>query len=191
MKLFVLFGLWLGYGLLHSLLATSAFKSLIIKHIPIKTHYRLIYNTIATFLLVGLLAYQFSLSASYLWLNTSVEHIIGLGAILASIYLFRLAFRSYDSSEFLGLKYEDEQANQLKQDGVLQYVRHPLYSATLLLIWGAFLLINTDTMLTMCLALTLYLFVGIYWEEKKLIKTYGETYREYRKKVPMLIPPFL
>jgi methanethiol S-methyltransferase len=39
------------------------------------------------------------------------------------------------------------------------------------------------------LACTLvYLVAGIYLEEQKLIKVFGERYLDYRKKVPMLIP---
>ena len=36
--------------------------------------------------------------------------------------------------------------------------------------------------------LTVYLIVGTYLEEKKLVREFGESYRSYQKKVSMLIP---
>lgn len=38
------------------------------------------------------------------------------------------------------------------------------------------------------LAMTLYLVVGSYLEERKLVLEYGEMYRRYQQKVPGLIP---
>jgi len=40
----------------------------------------------------------------------------------------------------------------------------------------------------MNLILTSYLIVGTYLEEKKLVREFGENYRNYQKKVSMLIP---
>jgi protein-S-isoprenylcysteine O-methyltransferase Ste14 len=42
--------------------------------------------------------------------------------------------------------------------------------------------------LVIVVGMSLYLSVGIYYEEKKLIAIYGEEYELYRKKVPALVP---
>lgn len=191
MKHLALFTLWFGYGLLHSLLATSRFKTLMLRYFSKKNHYRIWYNVIATLLLIGLLTIQFSVKSNALWTNSYVEQFVGILSVIVGVYLMRSAFRSYSTSEFLGLTATADEFSAFCQDGLLAYVRHPLYSATLLIIWGAFLFSNTSSMLTMCMALTLYLIIGIYWEEKKLIAAYGDVYKEYRQRVPMLIPPII
>lgn len=37
-------------------------------------------------------------------------------------------------------------------------------------------------------AATLYIFVGIQFEERDLVREFGDTYRAYRNQAPMLVP---
>ena len=68
------------------------------------------------------------------------------------------------------------------------YVRHPLYFATLLLIWGMFLVFPKDTVLVLVVITNLYLIVGTKLEENKLVNDFGDVYLDYQKRVPMLLP---
>jgi protein-S-isoprenylcysteine O-methyltransferase Ste14 len=70
--------------------------------------------------------------------------------------------------------------------GILQYVRHPWYSSAIILVW-AFGPISDVTLITKII-LTVYIIIGTFLEEKKLIRAIGTPYLEYRQKVPMLIP---
>jgi protein-S-isoprenylcysteine O-methyltransferase Ste14 len=54
------------------------------------------------------------------------------------------------------------------------------------LIW--LLPILTWNLLALNLGLTAYVFIGAYFEERKLLLEFGESYAEYRKRTPMLIP---
>jgi protein-S-isoprenylcysteine O-methyltransferase Ste14 len=38
------------------------------------------------------------------------------------------------------------------------------------------------------IVLTIYLVVGAYYEERKLVREFGEAYTSYQQKTPMLIP---
>ncbi len=67
-------------------------------------------------------------------------------------------------------------------------LRHPLYLGFLLAFW--FTPVMNVTHLFFAVLMTLYVLLGIYWEEKDLIRDFGDTYREYKQKVPMFFPHF-
>jgi protein-S-isoprenylcysteine O-methyltransferase Ste14 len=91
---------------------------------------------------------------------------------------------------FLGLSQlmgeKQEVSPQLVTSGLYRWVRHPLYTAGLVFIW--FTPFMTQNLLALYAGFTLYLVVGASFEERKLLREFGETYIEYRKRTPMLIP---
>jgi protein-S-isoprenylcysteine O-methyltransferase Ste14 len=70
--------------------------------------------------------------------------------------------------------------------GPYKWVRHPLYTFMLLIMWSCpdysadRLLFNTTW--------TIWVFMGTVLEERDLASAFGESYRDYQKNVPMLIP---
>jgi protein-S-isoprenylcysteine O-methyltransferase Ste14 len=102
-----------------------------------------------------------------------------------------IAFKNYSGQEFLGLdfnKKEKQQNPSLTTSGLNKYVRHPLYFASVLIVWGYFLAKPDVTILIMTSVISVYLIIGTKLEEQKLIKEFGEQYKAYIKKVPMLLP---
>jgi len=41
---------------------------------------------------------------------------------------------------------------------------------------------------TLYAAVTIYILIGAYFEERKLLREFGEAYADYRSRTPMLIP---
>jgi protein-S-isoprenylcysteine O-methyltransferase Ste14 len=70
--------------------------------------------------------------------------------------------------------------------GPYQWVRHPLYLFMLMMIWSCPNL--TKDRLLFNILWSVWIFVGTILEERDLVKQFGDVYREYQQKVPMLFP---
>jgi protein-S-isoprenylcysteine O-methyltransferase Ste14 len=70
--------------------------------------------------------------------------------------------------------------------GPYRWMRHPLYFFCLLLIWSCPDL--TADRLLFNILWTAWIIVGTVLEERDLVADFGESYRDYQHKVPMLIP---
>lgn len=104
-----------------------------------------------------------------------------LALFFGALYLMLAAFKVYGLMSFLGLKPEKK---ELKREGILLRLRHPLYTAGFILLWVR------DQSLSwfwVDLLLTAYLLVGTKLEEKKLKLMFPE-YERYQKEVPGFWP---
>ena len=86
--------------------------------------------------------------------------------------------------------YQVKPSTELRQEGIHNYVRHPLYLGTLLFIWGLFFIFPMLNNLIAVIIITGYTLIGIRLEEKKLLIEFGNLYAGYISRVPMLIPRF-
>ena len=70
--------------------------------------------------------------------------------------------------------------------GLYRLVRHPLYVGWFFAFWA------TPTMtvahLVFAIATSAYILIAIQLEERDLVREFGDTYEDYRRRVPMLIP---
>ncbi len=70
--------------------------------------------------------------------------------------------------------------------GLYRIVRHPLYLFCLMFIWSCPDL--TLDRLLFNILWTIWIFAGTIFEERDLVSVFGEEYKEYQKRVPMLLP---
>jgi protein-S-isoprenylcysteine O-methyltransferase Ste14 len=84
------------------------------------------------------------------------------------------------------LRSVEPQKALLVTHGPYRWVRHPLYLSALVMIWSYPDL--TLDRLILNLLFTVWVIVETLIEERNLVATYGEEYRIYQRKIPMLLP---
>lgn len=186
-----LVGLWLFFGLTHSLLATDWFKQLAARVAGrYFRYYRLGYSLFAFFLLGLIVYYEWQLPAAWLWHPPLPVRVLAGMAALLGLGIMAVCIRRY----FFYLSGVDVLFRRspapmgLVTGGLNGYVRHPLYSGTLLAVWSFFFLFPERGYLITCCLVTLYTWIGAYWEERKLRREFGQAYEAYQRRVPMLFP---
>jgi protein-S-isoprenylcysteine O-methyltransferase Ste14 len=102
-------------------------------------------------------------------------------------------FFNYDSLSFFGIrqilnfgkeiKVNPDEA--IKRNGLLGIIRHPMYLALIIFLWST---IFTAMDFFINVLLTVYVIIGTYLEEKKLVREFGNAYVKYQHEVPMLLP---
>jgi protein-S-isoprenylcysteine O-methyltransferase Ste14 len=111
----------------------------------------------------------------------------GIAILMLGLMIIKLSFKQYRLRSFIGIEVE---GNEFIRSGILECVRHPLYTATILIIVAFFLILPTKSILLVNLLTFIYLVIGIFLEERKLTIQYGAKYLRYKEEVPSIIPKF-
>ena len=169
---------WIAFFCLHSLLADLSVKAFFYQLFPrLQKTYRLFYNAFATISLSLATFVHFQQVSQEIFTATVWLKIIAIALALTGGWVLRLAFKNYDTQEFIGFRQQQEAKevhNHLNIQGVNAQVRHPIYSGSLLIFVGVFTYQPTFANLLLLGIVLFYVFVGIYLEERKLIKTFGQ-----------------
>lgn len=182
---------WIIFGLLHSLLAAERVKAFFSRLMGNQfRYYRLYYSILSFLILGGILAFQFRYEDSLLFRLPAYVKAVILFPLFCSLLIMSVCIRKYffHLSGIDVLFPQKQGGPQLETGGLNRYVRHPLYSGTILLVWCLFLLFPTSMNGISAFMITLYTCIGTLFEEKKLRRTFGEAYIVYQQRVPMLVP---
>jgi methanethiol S-methyltransferase len=183
--------LLLGFALQHSVMARKGFKHWLTRFIPEPAE-RSTYVLASSLALIALFAFWRPLGGTVWSVKEPVLAAVlyGLCAfgwllVLATTFLinhFDLFGLRQVSLYLISTPYRPI---GFRTPGPYRLVRHPLYVGWLLAFW------STPTMtaahLLFAIATTGYILVAIRLEERDLIASLGEAYRDYRRHVPMLI----
>jgi protein-S-isoprenylcysteine O-methyltransferase Ste14 len=188
----VLIILWLAYFAIHSVMASLAFKRKIQRLFPgIMPWYRIIFNSASIVLIFPPLAWMFAIRGEWLWEWQGIWAYLANALAIAALFGIGWSMRSYDGSEFLGIRQARDGRESITDDETFKlstlhrYVRHPWYALSLVLIWTR----DMDAaLLITALSVSLYFVIGSRLEERKLITYHGELYRRYMQRVPALVP---
>lgn len=184
----------LVYGVVHSALATIGFKSRLRSWLGpgADRWYRLAYNAFAILTLLPILALTASLPDRELYVIPAPWSYLALVGQLLALVALAIGLLQTGVYSLLGfeqmLNASPDSSLQMVTSGLYRWVRHPLYTAGLAFIWLTSPM--TRNLLALNIGLTLYLILGAIYEERKLVREFGEQYTRYQQEVPMLIPRF-
>lgn len=184
--------LLLLFGFQHSLMARKRFKAWLFNYLP-RSVERATYCLATSVVLFAIVYFWFPMKGD-IWQVTSASTALivqGLGG--AGWLLLVLATFQIGHFELFGLKQtfaplvgKEMPEPAFKTPGLYKLVRHPIQLGVLIGIWVV--PVSSLNHLVLALGMTIYIFVGLYFEEKDLIREFGNTYRAYKKRVGKVIP---
>ncbi|NBC65874.1 MAG: DUF1295 domain-containing protein [Bacteroidetes bacterium] len=190
--LFINLGLIILFGLQHTVMARKSFKerwtNIVAKSIERSTY--VLFSSLALILLLWL----WQLISGTIWQVEAswLSVVLQWGFWLGWLVLF-LSTWMIDHFNLFGLKqvWNYLRRNEQNQPGFIEpgfykYVRHPLMLGFLIAFWATPHM--TVGHFVFSAGMTLYIFVGVYYEEKAMARRFGDDYQDYRERVPKFIP---
>jgi len=185
-------GLIALFGLQHSIMARRGFKSWLTRFIPPAAE-RSTYM-LATALVTFTLCLSWQPLPEVIWQaqNPVVSHILlgiglgGWGLVLVSTFLInhfdlfglRQVVMNFAKRAYTHLPF--------KAVALYRYIRHPIMTGVFIGIWVTPMM--TVGHLLFALGMSVYILVGVYHEEKDLIREFGDKYRRYIQGTGRFVP---
>jgi protein-S-isoprenylcysteine O-methyltransferase Ste14 len=182
------------FGFFHSLMARDSFKRWWTKIIPESAERPTYVLQSAVFLAVAMFYWQPMPQVIWaidgVWaVLTQVLFVLGVATLLTSTFLI-------DHFELFGLKQVWYASRDRKipeprfvQPLLYRIVRHPMQLGMITLLFATPLM--TVGHLVFATSMTIYVLIGLYFEERALLRQFGDQYARYQEQVPMLIPRLL
>lgn len=185
-------GLIVLFAVQHSVMARQGFKKIWSKFIPRpieRSTYVLITSLIFLLMIEQWRSIQGEVWHLYLpglqWMMW-VLFITGWGLVFYSSFLINHFDLFGLRQVFLAFKNLSYTPLPFYVNNLYCIVRHPLYLGVIIGMWA--IPVMTFSHLFFSASMTLYIFIGMYLEEKDMVHFFGDEYRDYQKQVPKIFP---
>ena len=179
------------FGFFHSLMARDAFKRWWTRFVPEAAERPTYVLQSAVFLLVAMLFWQ-PLPA-VIWQLDGVAAVVARGIFVVGVVTLLISTFLIDHFELFGLKQvwhasreRDIPEPRFIQPFLYRVVRHPMQLGMVILLFATPLM--TVGHLVFASLMSVYVLIGLYFEERSLLHQFGDEYRDYQARVPMLVP---
>lgn len=175
------------FALHHSVLARSGAKRWLTRHLSPALE-RTTYVWVASLLFL-IVCFCWQPVPGVLYGQTGIAALMHWLVVLAGVWLTARAARVLDPLELAGIRQASGQAtqSQFRVVGPYRWLRHPIYLAWMLLVFGVPHM--TATRFVFAVVSTLYLIVAIPFEERSLVEAFGDEYRAYQRQVRWRLVP--
>jgi len=195
--------IFLLFAFIHSITVTHKFKHAckdLFGDTFMRVYYRVLYNAVSAITAGMAFYYIHRIPDQQLWITPLWLRWIMYGVQIFGLVFGARAFEHLDAREFMGFKQvrrylshrevagniEGLTQKELVTSGVYGIVRHPLYFAGIIIF--TFNPYSTVNGLTITILADAYFLFGMFIEERRFVKIFGDQYREYMKRVPRFIP---
>jgi methanethiol S-methyltransferase len=179
--------LLLGFGLQHSIMARRSFKARLAQVLP--AHLERSTYVLASSVALGALVFCWRPIAGEVWMTTGALAGALRGLSIGGFAIALAASFAIDHGALFGLRQArggDLPPPSFRLPLPYRAVRHPMMLGILLGVWAAPHL--TMSHAVFAAGLTVYILVGIAFEERDLLRDLGGRYAAYCDEVPMLLP---
>lgn len=180
------------FGIQHSVMARRGFKAWWTRIVPQAAERSTF--VLATTCVVALLIWQWRPIPDVVWaVDGQVAQYALLGLAGLGWGMLLLATFLINHFELFGLQQvfnhwrsRSFEPPAFRTPALYKLVRHPIYLGFIMGFWAAPRM--TMGHLLFAIAMTGYIFIGILFEERDLVARFGDEYRRYRQRVPMILP---
>ena len=188
---------WAAFAVFHSLTVSKRYENLaqrVLGKQAYDAYHRLLFTAYSVVAFILLVLYLRTVPDHPLYrLEGGVRLLFHAVQACGAALLF---WTPWDVKEFLGIRQWKRQRrgnppeagrnDRLFTGKAYGFVRHPIYLGISAIL--AFHPVQTRNSFLSVVMVVLYFYVGTFFEERRMVETFGEEYRNYQKRVPRFLP---
>ncbi len=185
-------GLIAVFGLQHSIMARKGFKDWL-NSLVASSAQRSIYVLTSSLCLILIFAFWQPMprvlwNLNGHWVGILLEIIFWAGWLILLLSTFMIDHFSLVGlrQSYFALLNTKPKPIEFQKPALYKYTRHPMMLGFLLIFWAVPEMSVGHLLFT--LSMTIYIMIGVLYEERDLVRAFGAQYMEYRKRVPRFIP---